>query len=281
MNKVAIITGSTRGIGRFLALSLAKNNYNITITGKSTKSTEKLPGDIFTVSEEVKKNGSDALPFQLDVRNEDQIKDCVESTYNKWGRIDLLINNAGALWWKPISDTPAKRYDIINEVNSRGSYLMARESIPYMIKNDGGHIINFSPPIEPVINTDYLPLKNKTAYMISKLGMTLGAMGIAKEYEGQNIAANTLWPITPVESYALINNKLGNKKTWRKPDIIADCILEILKEDKNTFTGKQILDELYLRSKGITDFTKYRCHPDHEPPRLDEIHQLWDAGKKN
>ena len=145
MNKVAIITGSTRGIGRHLALTLAKNGYNITVTGKSTKSTKNLPGSIYSVADEVSELGSEALPIKLDVRNANEIENCVKQTYDKWGRIDVLINNAGALWWKPIKDTPANKYDLINSINSRASFLMARETIPYMLKNDGGHIINFSP----------------------------------------------------------------------------------------------------------------------------------------
>ena len=144
-----------------------------------------------------------------------------------------------------------------------------------MLKKDGGHIINCSPPISYL---NYKHLKGKTAYMISKIGMTLTALGVAEEFRGKGISANTLWPMTPVESYALINHKLGEKKHWRKADIISDCILNILKEDKNEFTGNELIDELYLRSKGVTDFTKYRCVPDYEPPKLNELHKMWNAG---
>ena len=143
--KVAIITGSTRGIGRSIALHLAKHGFNVTIAGKTTKGTKKLPGDIYSVSNEIKNIGSDALPFMLDVRDDMLIKKCVEETYKKWGRIDVLINNAGALWWKNICDTPPNRYDLINQVNVRASFLMSREVIPYMKKNGGGHIIHCSP----------------------------------------------------------------------------------------------------------------------------------------
>ncbi len=279
MNKVAIITGSTRGIGRHLALTLAKNGYNITVTGKSTTSTKNLPGSIYTVADEVSELGSDALPIKLDVRNIDEIENCVKQTYDKWGRIDVLINNAGALWWKPIKDTPAKKYDLINSVNSRASFLMAREAIPYMLKNDGGHIINFSPPIMSLLIRSYAPLKNKTAYLISKMGMTLGMLGISREYMGYNIASNSLWPLRPVESYALINNNLGDYKSWYKQDIISDSVMHILAEDKMTFTGNQLVDEEYLKHKGVIDFTKYRCDPNYEPPKLDEIHHLWDTGR--
>ena len=279
MNKVAIITGSTRGIGRHLALTLAKNGYNITVTGKSTKSTKNLPGSIYSVADEVSELGSEALPIKLDVRNANEIENCVKQTYDKWGRIDVLINNAGALWWKPIKDTPANKYDLINSINSRASFLMARETIPYMLKNDGGHIINFSPPIMSLLIRNYAPLKNKTAYLISKMGMTLGMLGISREYMGYNIACNSLWPLRPVESYALINNNLGDYRSWYKQDIISDSVIHILNEEKMTFTGHQLIDEEYLAYKGVADFTKYRCDPKSEPPKLEEIHHLWETGR--
>ena len=117
--------------------------------------------------------------------------------------------------------------------------------------------------------------KNKTAYMISKLGMTMTALGIAEEYKGKNIAANTLWPMTPIESYALINNNLGTQKMWRKQDIIVDSINNIIEEDPSTFSGNQLIDEQYLRSKGEIDFSKYQCVPGHEPPRMTDIDHLW------
>jgi len=274
LNKVAIITGATRGIGRQIALSLANNGYNITVTGKTTEGAKKTPGDIYSVSKEIENIGGQAFPLKVDVRDEKNIQNCVLETYDKWGRIDVLINNASALWWRNILDTPTNRYDLINDINSRGSFLFSKECIPHMLKNDGGHIINCSPPLFEFKNSH---IKGKTAYMISKIGMTLSALGVAEEFRGKKISANTLWPMTPIESYALINHKLGNKKHWRKADIISDCVLEILKEDKNTFTSNQLIDELYLREKGITDFSKYRCDPESEPPKLNDLHQMWNA----
>lgn len=281
--KVAIITGSTRGIGRVIALHLAKNGYNITVAGKTTKGTAKLPGDIYSVSDEIKTLGSDALPFMLDVRNDSLIKKCIKNTYEKWGRIDVLVNNAGALWWEKIIDTPTNRYDLINMVNTRASFLMSKEVIPYMEKNGGGHIIHCSPPLT-INNTNTLAfspgdLKGKTAYMISKLGMTITSMGIAQEYENTGIASNTLWPFRPIESYALINNNLGMRKHWRKASIIADCVLHILGENKNTFTGNQLIDEIYLKKKGVTDFSKYNCVKNSVLPKLNDLHPMWKVGK--
>lgn len=279
--KVAIITGSTRGIGRQLALDLARKGYNITVTGKTIESTQNLPGNIYSVSEEVKDIGVDALPYQLDVRYDTQMVNCIKETYDKWGRIDVLINNAGALWWKSILETPNFRYDLINDINSRASFIMSKEAIPYMLKNDGGNIINFSPPFSngKELSFNISDLKGKTAYLISKFGMTLGAMGIAEEFRGKGISSNTLWPLRPVESYALINHKLGKKKHWRKSSIISDSVLKILEEDKNTFTGHQLIDEDYLRSKGIIDFDIYNCVPGSRPPKLNDVQEMWNAGK--
>ena len=283
MVKVAIITGSTRGIGRHIALELARHGYHITVTGKSLKGTKRLPGDIYSVAEEIRKLGQEALPCHLDLRDEKTIENCVKQTIKKWNRVDVLINNASALWWTSVLDTPKSRYDLINNINSRGSFLMSRQVIPHMMKSGKGFIINLSPPIT-LDNTNTMAfslkdLKNKTAYMISKLGMTLSALGIAEEFKGKNISSNTLWPLRPIESYALINHKLGNKKLWRKPQIISDCILHILKEDPIHFTGRQLIDEYYLQTKGVQRFEKYNCEKGSMPPLLNSLQSSWKVGK--
>jgi citronellol/citronellal dehydrogenase len=278
INKVAIITGASRGLGRAISLGLAKNNYNIVVAAKSVKETKELPGSIYTVSKEIEDLGSNALPIKTDLMKHNDIENLVEKTINKFGRIDVVINNAGALWWKDIENTPIKRYDLINNINSRASFYLSRLCIPHMEKNDsGGHIIMQSPPLSfnNKLAFPHSMFKNKTAYMISKLGMTMTALGIAEEYKEKNIAANTLWPMTPIESYALINNNLGTKKMWRKQDIIVDSINNIIKEDPTVFSGNQLIDEQYLKSKGITDFTKYQCVPGFEPPKMTEIDHLW------
>ena len=279
-NKVALITGASRGIGRAIALGLAKENYNIVVASKTTKDTKELPGTIYSVAEEVEKLGVKALPFKLDVRNDQDMKDVVQKTMKEFGRIDVLINNAGALWWKSIEETPIKKYDLINSINSRASFYLSKLCIPEMEKNDGGHIIMQSPPLT-VGSSLAFPVSHfhgKTGYMISKLGMTMTALGISEEYKGKNIAANTLWPMTPIESYALKNHKLGMPKHWRKEDIIVDAVKNIIQEDPVTFSGNQLIDELYLRSKGVDDFDQYQCVPGSEPPRLDNIQHLWNAG---
>ncbi|VVU95682.1 short chain dehydrogenase [seawater metagenome] len=279
-NKVAIITGASRGIGRAIALGLGKNNYNIVVASKSITDSEKLPGTIHSVAQEIKELGSDALAVQTDVRKEGQIEELVEKTMDKFGRIDAVINNAGALWWRNIKDTPISKYSLINDVNSKASYHLAQLCIPHMEKNDeGGHIIMQSPPLTIGKNLafDTSMFAGKTAYMISKLGMTMTALGIAEEYKGKNIAANSLWPMTPIESYALKNYNLGKPEHWRKPDILVDCVLNILKQDPNKFSGNQLIDEEFLKYLGETDFSKYQCVPGSEPPKMADIQDMWKS----
>jgi len=207
----------------------------------------------------------EALPIQCDVRKETDLQAAVEKVALKWGRIDVVINNAGALWWKDVVDTPMKRYDLINQVNSRATFALTQLCLPYMLKNHYGHIINMSPPIELSM------LKGKVAYCISKFGMTLLAHGIGQELKGQGVACNALWPATMVESYATMNFELGNRSMWRKASILSDSVMMILKEDPKSFTGQALIDEDYMRSRGIKNFDKYRCDPNVEPPRLVEF----------
>jgi citronellol/citronellal dehydrogenase len=275
-NRVAIITGATRGIGRNIAMTLAKNGCNIVVAGKSIKDTGQLPGTIHSVSEEIREYGMSVLPYQIDVRNSESLNDLVNTTINHFGKIDILINNAGALWWKNMLETPVKKYDLVNEVNSRAAYTLSQLCLPHMLKNNWGHIIMQSPPFTPeyinnLITTE--KIKYKTAYMTSKLGMSITALGIAQELRETGVAANTLWPMTPIESFALINNNLGTKKQWRKPEIISDAIMHILQEDPKTFTGNSLIDETYLKTKGITDFSKYQCVQGHEPPKLNDLRE--------
>ena len=273
-NRVAIITGATRGIGKNIAMTLAKNGCNIVVAGKSIKHDGQLPGTIHSVSDEISKYGMKVLPYQVDVRDDESLNNLVEKTVDTFGKIDILVNNAGALWWKDMLKTPVKKYDLVNSVNSRAAYTLSQLCLPYMLKNKWGHIIMQSPPFTPeyinyIIKTN--KIKGMTAYMTSKLGMSITALGIAQEFGGTGVAANTLWPMTPIESYALINNNLGNRKQWRKPEIISDTIMHILREDPKTFTGNCLMDEDYLRTKGINDFSKYQCISGYEPPRINDI----------
>jgi len=253
-DKVCIVTGATRGIGRECVLGLARQGCNIVVTGKSVTEKPNLPGSIYSVSREVEALGVKALPFRIDVRDESTLEACVAATMKKFGRIDILINNASALWWHKIVDTPMKKYDLINSVNARGTFLMTRLCLPHMEKGGYGRVITMSPPISPV------DAGTHTAYLISKWGMTLTAMGVAKEYKGRNITGNSLWPATVIESQASINFKLGKRENWRKPSILVDCVLSIIADGTN---GQMLFDEDYLLSKGLRmkDLDKYSCVP--------------------
>jgi citronellol/citronellal dehydrogenase len=260
--RVAIVTGASRGIGRALALGLARAGCQVVIAAKSTTSSEKLPGSIFTVAQEVEALGVRALPIQVDVRDEGQIEALAARTLEHFGRIDILVNNAGALYWRPLLDTPAKRFDLVMSVNARAAFLCCRSVLPAMIRQRWGHVINMSPPL------DLSMVPGRIAYAISKLGMTLLSLGLAEEVRSHNIAVNSLWPVTIIESQASINHALGRPEMWRKPEILVDCVLRLVQKEPADFTGRALVDEDFLRAEGVTDFSVYACVPGTQPPRL-------------
>jgi citronellol/citronellal dehydrogenase len=265
--RVAIVTGASRGIGRALALGLARAGCHVVLAAKSITSTEKLPGSIYTVAQEVEALGAQALPVPVDVRDEAQIDGMVAKTLERFGRIDILVNNAGALWWKPVVETPAKRFDLVMAVNARAAFLCSRAVLPSMIARRWGHLVNMAPPL------DLAMVPGRVAYAISKLGMTLLTFGLAEEVRPYNVAVNSLWPVTIIESQASINHGLGTPAAWRKPDILVDCLLRIVQKELATLTGQALLDEDFLRGEGVTDFSGYACVAGTKPPRLS-----WKAG---
>jgi len=196
------------------------------------------------------------------VRDADQIEAMTAQTRALFGRIDILINNAGALWWKPVLETPAKRFDLVMGVNARAAFLASRAVLPHMMERKWGHIINMSPPIDLKI------VPGKVAYFISKFGMTLLTHGLAEEVRSHHIAVNSLWPVTIIESQATINWGIGSHEMWRKPDILVDCVLRLVQKDPAEITGEALLDEDFLRQEGVTDFGNYSCVPGTNPPRI-------------
>ncbi len=260
--RVAIITGASRGIGRAIALGLARHGCHIVVAAKSVESTERLPGSIYSVAHETEAFGAQALPVQVDVRDADQIDALAAKATERFGRIDILINNAGALSWRPVLETSAKRFDLVMGVNARAAFLTSRAVLPSMIVRNWGHIINMSPPIDLKI------IPGKVAYFISKFGMTLLTHGLAEEVREHNIAVNSLWPVTIIESQASINLRLGSREMWRKPDILVDCVLRLVQKEPATISGKALLDEDFLRGEGVTDFSQYACVPGTQPLRI-------------
>ncbi len=266
-DKVVIITGGSRGIGRATALRLAGEGAHIVVAAKTTAENPRLPGTIHATANEVTAMGARALAVKCNVRHASDLENLVDATLKEFGRIDVLINNAGAIWVEPIENTPEKRFDLVMDVNFKGPFLLSQMVIPHMQKNGWGHIINMSPPIEPD------QAGGKIAYMTSKFGMTMLAEGLGKEMGGSGIACNALWPRTLVESLATINWQMGRPQDWRKADVLADAVAVILKQDPKTFTGNALIDEDVLREKGgVTDFSVYNLVPDGDPKPLD-----WDG----
>lgn len=259
--RVALITGASRGIGREIALAFANQGCNVVIAAKSTEPHPTLPGTIHTVAAEARALGVDALPIKCDVRHDEQVKQMIQTTVDTFGNIDFLICNSGALWWRDLLDTPMSRYDLVHSVNVRATFACVHYALPFMRRNNFGRIIVMSPPL------DMNWLKGKVAYCISKFGMTMIALGLAKEVRDFNISINALWPATLIESYATKNFRMANAAQWRKASILSDCVLRIVQEPSTSLNGSALIDEDYLRSKGVTDFSKYQCVPGKEPAK--------------
>ncbi|MBI4559046.1 MAG: SDR family oxidoreductase [Candidatus Hydrogenedentes bacterium] len=262
MDRTAFITGASRGIGKAIALKLAKEGWNIVIAAKSTHETPKLPGTIYSAAEEVSCYGTKVLPVVCNVALQDDIDRAVEKSLTEFGHLDALIHNAGALWWRDVVDTPMKRFDLVMNVNVRAGFALTAAFLPGMIQRNRGHIIMMSPPVDLAVIPGHI------AYMISKFGMTMIVHGLAEELARSEVSATALWPKTMIESYATINYRLGDPSVWRKADILADATHEILQRPKET-KGQALIDEDFLRSLGNTDFDQYKCVPEGQPALLD------------
>jgi NAD(P)-dependent dehydrogenase (short-subunit alcohol dehydrogenase family) len=235
------------------------------VAAKTTEEDPRIPGTIYSVADELSQLGVQALPVKVDMRKIESVQECVRVVVEKFNRIDILVNNASALWWHTIEGTPMNKYDLITQINVRGTFAMTSLCLPVMAKNGYGRVICMSPPIQ----TDYRAFKGFTAYNVSKFGMTMVAMGAAAEYEGKGITGNSLWPATVVESYASKNFQMGERETWRKAQVLSDAVLGLV-SGPDTFTGYQLIDDVYLQEvQGLTDedLAVYRCVPDVEPPR--------------
>ncbi|XP_057647029.1 hydroxysteroid dehydrogenase-like protein 2 [Chionomys nivalis] len=252
------ITGASRGIGKAIALKAAKDGANIVIAAKTTQTHPKLPGTIYTAAEEIEAAGGKALPCVVDVRDEQQINSAVEKAVERFGGIDILVNNASAISLTNTLDTPTKRVDLMMNVNTRGTYLTSKACIPFLRKSKVAHILNLSPPL----NLNPLWFKQHCAYTIAKYGMSMCVLGMAEEFRGE-IAVNALWPKTAIHTAAMdMLGGSGVESQCRKVDIIADAAYSIFKRPKS-FTGNFILDENILKEEGINDFDVYAIKPGH------------------
>ena len=262
-DRVVFITGASRGIGRAVALAAAKEGAHLVIAAKTeVAENPSLPGTIHDVAKEVEALGQKALPLKLDVRDADACEKAIAQSIAHFGRVDALVNNAGALFWADVAETPVKRFDLIMGINVRASFVLSHAVLPHMIERKWGHIVMMSPEV------DKDAVAGHGAYSVSKFGMSMIAQAIAEECAEHNVTAHALWPATAIESFATMNFGLGGPEIWRKADIIADATIALLAKEPSARKGRAWLDEDLLRSEGVTDFTKYQCVPGSEPPHF-------------
>jgi citronellol/citronellal dehydrogenase len=252
--KTVFITGASRGIGREIALRCGRDGANVVITGKTIEAHAKLRGTIHSVAAEVEQAGGRAFAIQLDVRDESALQAAVEQTAQYFGGIDVLVNNASAIGLNNTLDTTAKRLDLMWQVNMRATFLASQACIPYLKKSPNPHILTLSPPL----NLDAKWFAPHVAYSISKYGMSLCALGMAREFANDGIAVNCLWPRTLIATAAIeFNFSEAMLRASRKPSIVADAAYHILTRDSRDCTGNFFIDEDVLRAAGVEDFGQY------------------------
>lgn len=262
-DRVVFISGASRGIGRAIAIACAREGANLVIAAKTeVADNPRLPGSVHDVAAEVQALGRRALPIKLDVRDEAACEAAVHKTMEHFGRIDALVNNAGALWWADVAETPIKKFDLIMGINVRASFVLSHAVLPEMMRRHYGHIVMMSPPVDPTA------VAHHGAYAVSKFGMTMIAQAISEEAKDYNVTAHALWPATAIESYATMNFGLGGPEVWRKADILADATVALLAREPSARPGKAWIDETLLREEGVTDFSKYQCVEGAEPPHF-------------
>lgn len=255
--KTIFITGGSRGIGLAIAKRAASEGANIVIAAKTVKPHPKLPGTIYTAAEEIEAAGGRALPLQVDIREESEIAAAMKKASQEFGGIDVLINNASAINLTGTLETPMKRFDLMFDVNVRGTFAASQAAIPYLLESSNPHILTLSPPL----NLDPKWFRQHTAYTMSKYGMSMCVLGMAEELRPIGIAVNALWPRTVIATAALDVIPFADPKRGRTPEIVADAAYEILTRDAQTCTGQFFIDEDVLRAAGVTDFDRYAVTP--------------------
>jgi len=270
--KTIFMSGGSRGIGLAIAKRCARDGANIVIAAKTDKPHPKLEGTIHTAAAEIEAAGGKALGVVCDIRNEDNVKQAVDQAVAHFGGIDICINNASAISLTPTLATPMKRYDLMNGVNARGTFLVSQTCLPHLLKSENPHIMNIAPPLD--MSSKWF--KNHTAYTMAKYGMSMCTLGMAAEF-ADKVAVNSLWPMTSIDT-AAVRNVLGGDsmaKMSRKPEIMSDAAYLVLTKDKS-FTGQFVIDEFILADNGETDFVQYQ-DPDYEGPLMADffVPQEW------
>ena len=257
--KTLFVSGGSRGIGLAIALRAARDGANVAIAAKTTEPHPKLPGTIYTAAAEVEAAGGKALPLAVDVRDEAQVQDAIEQTVAAFGGLDIVVNNASAVQRTPVVDTELRRFDLMHQVNTRGTFLVSKYAIPHLEKADNPHILMNSPPLD--MREKWFA--GSTVYSITKFGMSLVVLGLAGELREKGIAVNALWPRTTIATSA-IKNLLGGERVMRMsrtPAIMADAAYLIFHKPARSFTGNFLIDDSFLAAEGISDFEKYRVEP--------------------
>lgn len=249
--RVAIVTGASRGIGRAVARRLAAEGAAVVVAAKSVEPHRTLPGTIVDCVEAIRGDGGTAIWHGLDVRDTDAVAAMVDRTIDEFGRVDHLVNNAGAIVLGDVASVTPKQFDLMFDVNVRASYAAAHLVLPHMVRQGYGHIVMCSPPL----HVD--PSPGMAAYMVTKLGMTRVATSIAAEHQDDGVAANAIWPVTMIDTAAVRINELGTPEQWRTPEIMADAMSALLGRAPATCTGRALTDEEILREEGIVDLDRY------------------------
>ncbi|GAB4183428.1 MAG: NAD(P)-dependent oxidoreductase [Wenzhouxiangellaceae bacterium] len=255
--RTAFITGASRGIGEAIAVRLGRAGANVVIAAKSDRRHPKLPGTIHTAAAAVEAAGGSALPLAVDVRDEEAVSAAMAQAAEHFGGIDILVNNASAIYLAGTLDTPMKRFDLMFGVNVRATYLCSQKALPYLLQSDHAHILNLAPP--PNLQPHWFA--RHTAYTIAKYGMSLCVLGMAAEFKDRAVAVNALWPRTVIATAALKMIDGVDPNRCRRPEIVADAAWHILSADSAQRTGEFLIDETVLREAGVTDFEPYAVQP--------------------
>ena len=254
-NKTLFVSGASRGIGLAIAKRAAKDGANVILAAKTAEPHPKLPGTIYTAAEEIEEVGGKALPVVCDIRDEENVRNAVNKGLDHFGAIDICINNASAIQLTGTLQTDMKRYDLMNQINARGTFLVSKVCLPHLIKSDNPHILNLSPPLD----MDPKWFGPHVAYTMAKFGMSLCVLGMAEEFKEEGVAVNALWPRTAIAT-AAIKNALGGDSIMnisRSPEIMADAAHVILTKNSREFTGNFCIDDNLLADNGVTDFSQY------------------------
>ena len=261
-NKTVFISGASRGIGKAIGLRLAREGANIVIAAKTDTPHPKLPGTIHTAAAEMEAAGAKTLAVVMDIRDESLVENAVNRAVETFGGIDILINNASAINLTGTLETPMKRYDLMHQVNVRGTYMLSQKCLPHLLKSDHAHILNLSPPL----NMEPKWFQNHVAYTMTKYGMSMCVLGMSAEFADKNVAVNALWPQTTIATAAVAHLPGGDymMQRSRHPEIVADAAWEILRHAPSAGTGRFLIDEDVLRAAGTTDFSAYAVNLENE-----------------